>query len=116
MFDPKNWGNASSALRSFSNWIREYEIQCFKPYTAAYSGSILNVGFPSTTTQFCDVFLRCYPSRKCEHNYGDDNDDDDDDNDNNNNKFIVFVVIILIIVIIVLSITILQCTSYISEV
>jgi len=81
-------------------------------FQAAYSSSILNVGFPSGTKQFCDVFLRRYPSTKCKHNYGDDNDDDD-----NNNKFIVvFVVIIIIIVIIVLSITVLQSTSYISEV
>jgi len=66
------------------------------------------VGFSSRPTRFCDVLLRCSPSTKCKHNY---DDDDDNDDDNNNNKFsVVFVVIID------LSITILQRTSYISEV
>ena len=93
MLDPKNRGNASSALSSLLNWTREYEIQSLKPHT--YSRSILNAGFPSRPSQLCDVFLRCYPSTKRKNNY-DDNDDDD-----NNNKFIVvFVFIILIIVII----------------
>jgi hypothetical protein len=78
-------------------------------FQASDSRSFLNVGFPSRPTRFCDVFLRCSPSTKCKHNY------DDDDNNNNNKEFIV-VVNILVIVIIDFSVTILQHTSYISEV
>jgi hypothetical protein len=74
-------------------------------FQASDSRCFLNVGFPSKPTRFCDVLLRCSPSTKCKHNY---------DDNNNNNEFIV--VIILIIVIIDFSVTILQRTSYISEV
>ena len=80
-------------------------------FQAAYSRSILNVSFPSRTTQFCDVFCSVILVR-------------------NANiimvmimmvviiiiNIVIFLVVILIIVIIVLSVTKLQSTSYISEV